>query len=123
MIDLRGVVGMKYDKSVNKKLMKFIKIYNDYQILKIISENNNCDWKKLKELTGLTDPALARHIKILDVEGYIITRVNPKDRRKHYYLITDKGKKLLEELSKFESIFEKIISILEKVELDDKIHI
>lgn len=54
-------------------------------------------FKELREITGLSDPALASNLKELHQNGYVAREVDPNDFRITYYSLTPDGLKMAQQ--------------------------
>ena len=71
-------------------------------------------WLDLKNSLKVSDPVLAKHIKRLISKGLIKEQVDPTDRRRKIYFLTDAGKKAIALEKEIYSKICKKLSELEK---------
>ncbi len=57
---------------------------------------SNCGQKVIADKLGQTEAAISRQVKLLKEGGFLITIINPKNRREHLTIPTPKGERITE---------------------------
>ncbi|MGC4022412.1 MAG: transcriptional regulator [Cyclobacteriaceae bacterium] len=65
------------------------------QIMSVLVANESYDFNSMKEVLGITDGALATHVRVLEKEKYITVAKSFIDRKPNTrFKATEKGKKV-----------------------------
>jgi len=81
-------------------LTKQFKIqFNRFLFLQLLDSKGNLSQQELSQLAGITPAATSKNIQTLLKKGFIKTKINPENRRKHIVILTAKGKALQQNAS------------------------
>lgn len=124
MDDLIGFSTVRTSKRISRLLNLKLKPYEvtveQWTVLKRLHEVDNINQKDLSERTDKDQATLTKILDLLEKRELAIRKQNPDDRRSYLVGITDKGKRLTEELIPFvESIFTNIIGNIPKENLEN----
>jgi DNA-binding MarR family transcriptional regulator len=87
---LRRIAGM-YTTALANSLMEF-DIDRYFDVLLILSEQSELlTQKRLAEVMHIDKSRIVTILYYLSQKGYVRIEKNPKDRREHFVLLTDKG--------------------------------
>jgi len=119
VFDLIGKIEKKV-KDLNRKMtLKFNLTPSQYLILMSLSQKNSQPHCRLADTLCCTRSTITEIIDTMERKGLVKRIQNPRDRRSSNVEITDKGKKLIRELSKVEDIFVSCCSGITRGELEE----
>lgn len=83
---------------IGKELEKYSIGKGQYTFLVTLLKNDGIRQEDLSDLLNIDKGTTARAIKKLEEEGYVIRKINPKDRRSYGVYITDKARSISEDI-------------------------
>ncbi|WP_432645557.1 MarR family winged helix-turn-helix transcriptional regulator [Methanobrevibacter sp.] len=94
----------------------------EVRYIMIIYDNPNCSQDDLVNIYGESKANIAKALKKLETQGYIIRKVNPKNRRKYMLKTTKKAEELVPKIRQISLDWESKVGIDENdYELKEKI--
>ncbi len=89
------------------------------EVLLYICENDGPSIKMIGVSCGLKKQTMTSHLNELEMRGYIVRKINPKDKREQNILLTKYGEKfkigLMESIEELEELY---VNIIGSVEID-----
>ena len=95
---LMDVATRRMTKFYNRRLRKFGITYNHLFILTCLWEQEGVNVKDLSKQLLLDSSSLTGHLDRMERAGLVVRKDDPKDRRAVRVLLTDKGRRLKEQL-------------------------
>ena len=92
-IGTRALILSKFYYGVLSKSLENLDVERYYSILYFLYDNNGCCQQHICNNLAIDKTAMVKVIDYLIKLGYIARKVNPKDRREHFVLLTRKGAK------------------------------
>ena len=84
---------------------------HEIRYIMMIYDNPNCSQDDLVNIYGESKAKIAKSLKKLEDNGYIIRKVNPDNRRKYMLKTTSKGNELVPKLRKITKKWQKEVGI------------
>jgi len=78
-----------------------------FAIILFLSNNKNCCQQVICDSLMVDKAAMVKVLDYLSKAGYIERKVNPKDRREHFIVLSKKGEKQTKEIAKTVELIEK----------------
>lgn len=116
-VGTRALIMSKLYFGVLSKSLEALHLDRYYSILYFLNENNGCKQQHICNNLAIDKTAMVKVIDTLMDAGYVEKKINPKDRREHFILLTRKGLKDAEKITRsFRVIEEKIFAAISKQE-------
>ena len=115
---LMDVATRRMTKFYNRRLRKFGITYNHLFILSCLWEQEGVNVKDLSKQLLLDSSSLTGHLDRMKRAGLVVRKDDPKDRRAVRVLLTDKGRRLKEQL---EPIGKELKETLQKGESEERV--
>ena len=115
---LMDVATRRMTKFYNRRLRKFGITYNHLFILTCLWEQEGVNVKDLSKQLLLDSSSLTGHLDRMKRAGLVVRKDDPKDRRAVRVLLTDKGRRLKEQL---EPIGKELKETLQKGESEERV--
>ena len=112
------VATRRMTKFYNRRLRKFGITYNHLFILSCLWEQEGVNVKDLSKQLLLDSSSLTGHLDRMKRAGLVVRKDDPKDRRAVRVLLTDKGRRLKEQL---EPIGKELKETLQKGESEERV--
>lgn len=97
-IGTKALILSKLYYGVLSKKLENLDVERYYSILYFLYDNNGCCQQHICNNLAIDKTAMVKVIDYLIKIGYIARKVNPKDRREHFVLLTKKGIKQTSEI-------------------------
>ncbi|MGM9947402.1 MarR family winged helix-turn-helix transcriptional regulator [Floccifex sp.] len=88
----------------------FMPLHKLFVLIQQYGVNNSIYVSQLPELTGVLPQAISRYLRLLEKDGLILRKSDPKDRRKVFVKLTEKG------IHQHQASFEKIKNYATRIE-------
>lgn len=88
-----GVLHRQLDQVLQERLGLGM---SQFRILMMLEQNPNVEQRRLADNLGQTEASISRQVKLLHEKGMLVTRIDPKERRKRITAPTLKGRKVTE---------------------------
>ncbi len=115
---LMDVATRRITKFYNRRLRKFGITYNHLFILTCLWEKEGVNAKDLTKQLHLDSSSLTGHLDRMERVGLVVRKDDPEDRRAIRVFLTDKGRRLKQQL---EPIGKELKETLQKGEPEEKV--
>ena len=115
---LMDVATRRITKFYNRRLRKFGITYNHLFILKCLWEQEGVNVKDLSKELFLDSSSLTGHLDRMERAGLVVRKDDPKDRRALQVFLTDKGRRLKQQL---QPIGKELKETLQKGEPEERV--
>jgi MarR family transcriptional regulator, transcriptional regulator for hemolysin len=88
----RALILSKYYFGVLSKWLEELDIDRYYSIIHFLSLNDGSSQQQICNSLAIDKSAMVKVLDYLIDKGYVVRKVNPKDRREHFIKLTVKGK-------------------------------
>lgn len=113
-------INMNVSHIMMKEFYDYPVTVHQLHIMKIIRKNPSINLKSLCSDLSLSKSSLSSTINKLVVDGYVIRKENPDDRRNVDILLSEKGEEIMKSsMSKARKVFGSLTLSLSESELDD----
>jgi DNA-binding MarR family transcriptional regulator len=68
---------------------------SQYRILLMVEHTPNVGQRIIADSLGQTEASISRQVKLLHERGMLVTRIDPRERRRHITALTPKGAKVI----------------------------
>ncbi|MTT31187.1 MarR family transcriptional regulator [Terrilactibacillus sp. BCM23-1] len=93
-------------------------------VLKRLTEQDHVTQKQLALRSDKDQPTLTKILDLLEKNGFINRQLNPNDRRSFLIVITEQGRKLVDDrFNEVELLFQKIVNHIPKEDLETFQHV
>ena len=100
-------------KYLNSKLSD-LKIGHELRYIIFIYDNPNCSQEDLVNFSAQSKGNIAKIVKKLEDEGYIIRQINPQNRRKYMLKTTHKANELVPQVRQITKDWEREVGITDE---------
>lgn len=108
-------------KYLNSRIQE-LNLNREIRYIMMIYDNPNCSQDDLVNIYGESKANMAKALKKLEEDGYIIREVNPENRRKYMLKTTEKADALVPKIRQISLDWEEQVGISEEdIELKEKI--
>ena len=108
-------------KYLNSRIQE-LNLNSEIRYIMMIYDNPNCSQDDLVNIYGESKANMAKALKKLEEDGYIIREVNPENRRKYMLKTTEKADALVPKIRQISLDWEEQVGISEEdIELKEKI--
>lgn len=108
-------------KYLNSRIQE-LNLNREIRYIMMIYDNPNCSQDDLVNIYGESKENMAKALKKLEEDGYIIREVNPENRRKYMLKTTEKADALVPKIRQISLDWEEQVGISEEdIELKEKI--
>lgn len=127
VFDNAPLIGLIHNISKNQlkyldSQIQGLNLGREVRYIMIIYDNPNCSQDDLVNIYGESKANIAKALKKLETQGYIIRKVNPKNRRKYMLKTTKKAEELVPKIRQISLDWESKVGIDENdYELKEKI--
>ena len=110
-VGVKTLILSKLYYSVLSKSLEKLDVERYFSILNFLHDNNGCSQQFICNSLAIDKTAMVKIIDYLIKADFVERRINPKDRREHFIILTKKGLKQTAEIVKaFQLIDEKIFA-------------
>jgi MarR family transcriptional regulator for hemolysin len=114
-VGTKALIFSKLYHGVLSKSLEELDIERYFSVLYFLNDNNGCSQQCICNNLAIDKTAMVKVIDYLIKAGYIERKVNPDDRREHFIMLTEKGKKRTSEVvDSFKATDEEIFSTIHK---------
>ena len=127
VFDNAPLIGWIYNISKNQlkylnSRIQELNLNREIRYIMMIYDNPNCSQDDLVNIYGESKANMAKALKKLEEDGYIIREVNPENRRKYMLKTTEKADALVPKIRQISLDWEEQVGISEEdIELKEKI--
>ena len=116
---IQAIILSKYYFGVLTKRLDNLDVDRYFSVLQFLHENNGCSQQYICNHLAIDKTAMVKVMDYLIKAGYITRKINSKDRREHFILLTKKGfKRTTEVVNAFREIDNEILSKISKKDKD-----